>query len=328
MNGSIRRFQLEQFEFIRSGGPDALARLAGRWRGSAEAEVELLVTAGGRTARFEPLPGPPAAREESWRAAYAVPLALLEDPAASFSLSPARGAPVELPRPTDADAVDQEPPQPAPAPSEPDELRLDARRESDRTQQRKLAELEGERAARVPVAEEVRLRGELSHQRAELAEARRQLAHAEGRLGELERELAVRSDGERLAQTALLREQQQLATAERRREELEQALAAEQARRREAERRLEGIRPLALELERAELSGELLRSLRAEVVSGLEQLEALERSAAALAESSPGAGGASLEGAALRALRSQLVDGMTLADELEERAARLLATVR
>ena len=86
-----------RFECFPADGETMLLRIAGEWRGTPPEFSMLAVKAGGRTKRFQSLPSGPPAVGEPWRAAFAVPSALVE-PASRYALS-AHGSWVPLPEP-------------------------------------------------------------------------------------------------------------------------------------------------------------------------------------------------------------------------------------
>ena len=86
MNRSIE-LEVEHFVYVTATAESALLRLSARWAAGASVEPTppaLVVRANGTQRRLTPLPGPaPAAAAagpapQLWRAAYAVPNALVE----------------------------------------------------------------------------------------------------------------------------------------------------------------------------------------------------------------------------------------------------------
>jgi hypothetical protein len=85
--------EVHEFEYVRVGD-EALLRLAGLWPGG-DAPADCRLATGDDT--FEPLPQ--SSKDEKWRAAWSLPLALLESNEAEFALVQAGGERLELPRP-------------------------------------------------------------------------------------------------------------------------------------------------------------------------------------------------------------------------------------
>jgi hypothetical protein len=110
-------FHLDWFEFIPTTPRHALLRVRGRWEadpGSSHAAPHLLAERRGRTHRFAPLDPAeawiaPRPNPEPWRAAFAIPLDVVEDRDAQFSLEVADGLRVSLPAPTKLGESDTEP---------------------------------------------------------------------------------------------------------------------------------------------------------------------------------------------------------------------------
>jgi len=108
MAGAQPTFHLDWFEFIPTTPMHALLRVRGRWQGdpaSSHTAPHLLADRGGRTHRFAPLDPAealiaPAPDPKPWRAAFAVPVDVVDDPAAQFMLEAADGLRITLPAPT------------------------------------------------------------------------------------------------------------------------------------------------------------------------------------------------------------------------------------
>jgi hypothetical protein len=109
-SGGVRAlvFELEDFEFVESGGELGLLRMAGRWLADehrAVPDVLLTVERGGELIELEPLPDPngtaPRATPagEPWRGAFSMPVELAADPHSRFALAAGDETPVTLPRP-------------------------------------------------------------------------------------------------------------------------------------------------------------------------------------------------------------------------------------
>jgi hypothetical protein len=86
--------EVHEFEYVAAEGDLALLRLAGMWRGAApDGDCVLVVD---DEHRFDPLPQ--AAAGSSWRAAYSVPLDVVES-GDGFVLATPGGEWVDLPQP-------------------------------------------------------------------------------------------------------------------------------------------------------------------------------------------------------------------------------------
>jgi hypothetical protein len=95
---------LESFEFIPATSDHALVRIRGSWRRAADrpATPVLVAEQGGVVQRFAALPDPEApggVDVADWRAAFALPLALLEDGGTSYCIEGPTGRRFELPAP-------------------------------------------------------------------------------------------------------------------------------------------------------------------------------------------------------------------------------------
>src|SRR5881409_1389538 len=102
-------FQLEWFEFIPTTTVHALVRVGGHWQRDDQgspAPPHLIAERAGPTQRFAPLDPAEAvivtgSGPRVWRAAYAVPLEVVEDHGSQFLLETADGARTSLPAPTE-----------------------------------------------------------------------------------------------------------------------------------------------------------------------------------------------------------------------------------
>ncbi|HVE67123.1 MAG TPA: hypothetical protein VNB64_00945, partial [Solirubrobacteraceae bacterium] len=83
-------FEIERIEFVPATAAQGLLRVSGSWAvpaDAADAPPKLLVTGAGAERRFAALdPREAQLRAEPWRAAYAVPTALVEEAATRFAL--------------------------------------------------------------------------------------------------------------------------------------------------------------------------------------------------------------------------------------------------
>ena len=113
MAGAQPTFHLDWFEFIPTTPRHALMRVRGRWEGDpadSHAAPHLLADRGGRTHRFAPLDPAealiaPTPDPETWRAAFGVPLDVVEDDAVEFTLEAADGLRISLPAPKESGAA-------------------------------------------------------------------------------------------------------------------------------------------------------------------------------------------------------------------------------
>jgi hypothetical protein len=180
------QFEIDEFERVSAGAGVALLRLAGRWRysGTLELDAPTLIIEDGRGAHhLRALPGPDATSAAApngrpWRAAFSVPVELLDGSRTAFVLD-AGAAIVELPRPSEPRRSERE--ERYAGGRYADEVER-LRGAIDELEERLAEALEARAEVEAQLAEELEVRGELEALLAAQAEAR---ADADVRLAQL-----------------------------------------------------------------------------------------------------------------------------------------------